>query len=309
MVMRIRKYHPHKSVLFVTFSVEEGLLFLANPLCLAIVRSCLAGAQTLYPVTISHFIVQATHLHMFMVVNNPEDINKVLGRDKRTIWCEGYDSPIVLTLEKAQSIIAYLYTNPVKDGLIESIDSFPGLSSWKMFLKGEGTKKWKRLRRPAVRALQNHSLRTYTQESKRLLQESNTTHEFRIEPNAWQVAFGITDPKEQEARNRELVRSIRELEKTALEERQSSKTKVMGRERLISRPIDISYRPKRFGRRMCCLSEDRSLRVRFIGILKELYAKAKEVSERWRQGDFSLPFPPGLYPPSFPKLVEPLTAW
>jgi hypothetical protein len=44
------KYHPNKSVLFVTFSVEEGLLLLCNPLCLAIIQSCLAAAQSLYDV-------------------------------------------------------------------------------------------------------------------------------------------------------------------------------------------------------------------------------------------------------------------
>jgi hypothetical protein len=27
------KYHPNKNVLFVTFSIEEGLLLLSNPLC------------------------------------------------------------------------------------------------------------------------------------------------------------------------------------------------------------------------------------------------------------------------------------
>lgn len=32
------KYHPHGGVLFCTFSVEEGLLLLANPLCEAIIR-------------------------------------------------------------------------------------------------------------------------------------------------------------------------------------------------------------------------------------------------------------------------------
>lgn len=44
------KYHPHESVLFCTFSLEEGLLLLANPLCKAIVKSCLAAACEHYPV-------------------------------------------------------------------------------------------------------------------------------------------------------------------------------------------------------------------------------------------------------------------
>ena len=198
--MRLRKYHPHQSVLFVTFSVEEGLLLLANPLCLTLVKSALSAAQELYPVIISHFIVQATHLHLLMVVDDPEDvrnfiryfktesahlINRLLGRRKRTIWCEGYDSPVVLTPEKALSVIAYFYANPAKDNLTETIDLFPGLSSWKMFQRKTYSKVWKRIRRPAVRALPHHSSRAYTDEAQRLLKDSSSKHTFSIQPNAW----------------------------------------------------------------------------------------------------------------------------
>ena len=68
------KYHPHGSVLFCTFSLEEGLLLLANPLCQAIVKTCLARAIQLYPVRISHIIVEATHIHLVLVVINPDHV-------------------------------------------------------------------------------------------------------------------------------------------------------------------------------------------------------------------------------------------
>ena len=83
----------------------------------------------------------------------------------------------------------------------------------------------------------------------------------------------------------------------------------MGRDRLMNQPINTTYRPKRSGKRMCCLSEDRSMRIDFINFLKDLYAKAKAVAERWKLGDYSLPYPLGLYPPSTPKLAEPLGIW
>jgi hypothetical protein len=43
--------------------------------------------------------------------------------------------------------------------------------------------------------------------------------------------------------------------------------------------------------------------------LKDLFAEARSVRERWRVGDYSLPYPMGLYPPPQPKLVEPLVVW
>ena len=156
------KYHPHGSVLFCTFSLEEGLLLLSNPLCQAIIKSCLARAQALCPVKICHIVTEATHVHLILVVDNPDDVygfirnfkvetahmfNRLLGRDKRTVWCEGYDSPIVLTPVRALAAIAYMYSNPAKDNLERSIDEYPGFSSWQMFLKGDLVKTWKRLRR------------------------------------------------------------------------------------------------------------------------------------------------------------------
>lgn len=69
------KYHPHGSVLFCTLSLEEGLLLLANPLCQAIIKSCLAAACTLYPVRICHILAEATHIHLVLVVINPDHVD------------------------------------------------------------------------------------------------------------------------------------------------------------------------------------------------------------------------------------------
>ena len=39
-------------------------------------------------------------------------------------------------------------------------------------------------------------------------------------------------------------------------------------------------------------------------MLKDLYSKGKEVLKNWKNGDYSVPYPLGLYPPSMPKLGE-----
>ena len=322
--MRILKYHPHGSVLFITFSLEEGLLLLANPLCQTIIKSCLARAQHLYPVKISAFLVNANHVHLILVVEDPKDVvnfikhfktesahlfNRLLGRRKRTIWCEGYDSPVVLTETRALIALTYLYSNPAKDNLEESIDRYPGLSSWKMFKTGKVIRKWKRIRRPAVTKLSIHSPRAYTRESEKLLNDSKEEHSFLLSPNAWMEAFGIKDQKEQEAVNNKIIERIETLEGRASQIRKREGKTVMGRDRLINQSINISYQSKRTGKRMACLSDDIQLRIDFIGFLKDLYAKARKVLERWKSGDYSLPFPLGLYPPSMPKLAEPIALW
>jgi hypothetical protein len=192
----------------------------------------------MHPLTISGFLIEATHIHLIVVVRNSEDVcgfvryfktesahmlNRVLGRRKRTIWCEGYDSPVVLTPIRALIAMTYLYSNPAKDNLEESIENYPGLSSWEMFRSGVHTKIWKRLRRPAFKQLapESHNLRGYAKEAQRLLSEATKTHTFRIDPNAWMLAFGITDLAEQQRINIRLVDRVRELKEELLRKEKS----------------------------------------------------------------------------------------
>ncbi len=317
------KYHPHGSVLFCTVSLEEGLLLLANPLCLAIVKSCLARACELYPVRICHILAEATHIHIVLVVINPDHvdeffrhfktesahmINGLLGRNKRTVWCEGYDSPIVLTPARALMAIAYLYANPAKDNLEVSIDRYPGFSSWRMFRSGNLTRQWKRLRRPQFTPITRdaNNLRGYTKLAEEIIETSEELQTFTLEPNAWMESFGYYSPEEQQRLNNTLIERIRLLEERAEKKRAREKKRVIGRERLVAQVFDTSYRPKRTGRRMWCLSEKRSIRLNFIRFFKALMQKARAVLERWKLGDVTVQYPPGLYPPSMPKLANTL---
>lgn len=315
------KYHPHGSVLFCTFSVEEGLLLLANPLCQAIIKSCLARACELYPVRICHMIVEATHIHLVIVVINPDHvecffryfkaesahmINGLLGRNKKTLWCEGYDSPIVLTPLRALIAIAYLYSNPAKDNLEISIDRYPGFSSWRMFQSGQLTRQWKRVRRPQFTPIPRdaNNLRGYTKLAEDILHASREMQTFILEPNAWMEAFGYHSQEEQQRMNEKLLARIRFLEARAERNRVREKKRVIGRDRLLSQVFDTTYRPKRSGRRMWCLSEKRRVRAEFIRFFKALMQSARAVRERWKLGDVTVPYPPGLYPPSMPKLAN-----
>ena len=319
------KYHPHGSVLFCTLSLEEGLLLLANPLCQAIVKSCLAAAKELYPVRICHMIVEGTHIHLVLVVIDPDDVNAfmrhfktesahmingLLGRNKRTLWCEGYDSPIVLTPTRALMAIAYLYANPAKDNLETSIERYPGFSTWKMFKSGRLTRQWKRLRRPQFTPITRdaNNPRGYTKLAGELLDASDEVQTFTLEPNAWMASFGYHSPEEQQKLNEQLVAHIILLEERAEKKRAHERKRVMGRDRLIAQVFDTSYRPQRSGRRTWCLSEKRSVRLEFIRFFKALMQKARVVLDRWKLGDVTVPYPPGLYPPSMPKLANVLAS-
>ena len=315
------KYHPHGSVLYVTSSIEEGHLLLCNPLCRILLESCLAAALFYHPVDLCHFIVESTHIHMIFVVKNPEDVpgflgyfkresahmlNRILGRNKRTIWCEGYDSPIVLTPLRALVAIAYIYSNPAKDNLTESIKEYEGFSSWRMFTTGNHTEKYKGLHRPHFEHLPvwKQNYQGYRAEAERVLSESTECYTLTLSPNAWLDSFGITSPLDQKKWNDRILTRINALETRAAKIRKRIGRKVIGVERLRNQRFNLLHRPVRSGKRTWCLSEKRSIREKFISFLKDLTFKARKVYQQWKLGDFSVPFPPGLHAPNMPRLAN-----
>jgi hypothetical protein len=149
-----------------------------------------------------------------------------------------------------------------------------------------------------------NNLRGYTKRAAEILEQASEMQTFTLEPNAWMEAFGYRSPEEQQKINGRLVSRVRLLEDRAEKKRVREKKRVLGRERLMAEVLDTTYRPKRTGRRMWCLSEKRSVRVEFIRFFKLLMQKAREVREMWGLGDVTVPYPPGLFPPSMPKLAN-----
>ena len=107
-----RKFFCHNNTIACTISLERGLLLLSNDYVTFILKSCLARAKKLYPnLRISHFVFNGTHVHLTITVIDPQDTVKFIGYfkaetahrfnitfgiPKNTIWCEGYDSPVIL---------------------------------------------------------------------------------------------------------------------------------------------------------------------------------------------------------------------
>ena len=147
-------------------------------------------------------------------------------------------------------------------------------------------------------------MRGYTKRAEEILASSDEVQTFTLEPNAWMEAFGYRSPEQQQWINNHLISRIRLREERAERKRVREKKRVLGRDRLLSQVLDTTYRPRRKGRRRWCLSERRSVRVEFIRFFKALMHKARAVREKWKLGDVTVPYPPGLYPPSMPKLAN-----
>ena len=316
------KYHLHGKVIYITSSIEQGVLFLNNPVILLLLRSCLAAALAKYKAKLCHFIVEPTHFHIIVVIDNPEDIsnfigyfkcetahriNRILGRPKRTVWCAGYDSPTLVTPLRALIAIAYIYSNPGKDNLSESIDSYLGFSSWKMFTTGEFTETVDIIDRDEFKYIPfgQQNEKGYAREAARLLATSTRKETLTIEPNAWLDAYGIKDSMSQLRWNSKLVERLRFLEQRAANVRKKTGRRVMSAFRQRNEKFDTTKLSKRKrGKRSIALSERKRDRKDFIATYWKRVQEAKDVVKRWRQGDTSVRYPPGLYAPSMPRLAN-----
>lgn len=246
-----RKFFTHNSVVFVTSSVREGLPLIPTYVFNSILIGILAKANSLYSgVRICHFVFMANHFHMILVVKKQEDapafigyvkqeishtINRFLNRSGISIWSDGYDSPLLLTFDKVIHYIVYMYLNPTKANLENSIEEFPGLSSWSMFLSGQHSKICKHIRRsnvPCILGSQFGDGALGINEQKRLLEVlqelSDEDIELVIEPFAWVECFEELRDANIDKMKATIIKQLRDLEQQKRDERNANKTTLIG---------------------------------------------------------------------------------
>ena len=295
-------------------------MFPPNALINDILVGCLAKAQALHPLEICDIVIESTHLHMIAVVHDPNDVkgfmerfktesahavNRLLGRKKRTVWCAGYDSPTLLTPEDVVHKIAYTYENPSKDGLEDSIEKYPGVSGFRFRGRESGVMEAPLVARNDFQPLPPGELTEHDYlRLARKLGYGKKRIRLQLSPNAWLKCFNIIDPRDVADYNERIIREIRDREASHRTQRTQSHSQVIGSRGLVATPIGRAYLPHREGKRMWCICSDKKLRRQFIQWAKALVSQAKAVIDRWRQGDRSIAFPPGLYPPSMPKTAE-----
>ena len=313
-----------KTVVLLTSRVQQGLPFVCTPLMEMILWSALAVAQNLYPVKIIAFVIMGNHIHLVVLVEDPEvvesfmerfkcetahAVNRLLGRRQVTVWCEGYDSPVILTIDDLIEKLAYVYANPVRAHRSDSITSYHGVSSWNMFASETALKEVKRIRRPFVQPLPKGRLtaKQQMQLASLVATQATETLEFKLTPNAWNVAFPNSVTRE--VLNKRVNQRLEEIYIEMAEQRQKNRITLPSAQEVISQLLDTPYTPKKFGRRMWCICRDIPLRIAFIKFIQGLRAKARQVRLQWISGDRSVPFPIGLFPPSQPPLANLLPAF
>lgn len=291
----------HNTLVEVCFRTEEGLPLIPAPYMQLLLTTHLARAQTLYPVEIPHFIVMGNHIHIMFVVGDPENIpafieyfkresahtiNRLLGRRRRTVWIDRYDSPVILDAEKAIDRIVYFYANPLKANLVATIDDYPNLNSWQAFLNGGQTITCARIARDSISALPKRAMSFVEQEkladSLRACGKEECT--LILSPNAWLKCFRETrdsDPTEIKER------IIKEIRLTEQEHRDTRKVSCVGAHALKLQPIWKLHTPLKYGRKMICLASTAALRKPYIKWFRERCALVDSRTHTYPGGMFA----------------------
>jgi len=309
------KLFINKQAYLVSTRTEDGLPFIPTVFVNALIQSCLAKAQTLYPITILAYLFMANHFHLVLVAHNPEDVpkfvghlkqelshavNRLLGRKQKTIWKAEYDSPILLSAARCVAEIAYTLTNPCAASLVDMPEDYIGISSLKsLYLDTPTQLSVPTFRRPHFKKLLNPAFPHFEAKEYHQALLKASTSKATVTINPWEIRNvypEFNDLSIPEVREKILIQLNAQVLK-AREDRIRAGKHIVGVKRLSQLSMLLTYTPKKYSRKSICLGSYRYEVDAFLAFFKSLVAEAKEVYQRWKNNDFTVPYPIGLFPP------------
>lgn len=309
------------------FRARKGLPLVAYQLIELLIGSAISRTQREEKVTLCHDIWNGSHPHMLVVTRDSEQctrfygeiqkritdgIKRLLGLKHLDLW-EG--TAMVGQIKDQQAAverIAYMYANPAQDDLEESIEKFPGYSSWRCFRKAqprldaEDIEIYPWIRLPSIPRIPDRALTPHEDLTvcRKLRKSNRERHKLVRKPNAWMSCFGIESQDEIAQINARIVERLRQKESAESQRRTKLKKKVLGAHRLRSQKVLQAHTPKKRGRKIFIITSINELRVKLIADFKQFCFECRECLRRWRSGEYDVQWPPGAFKPPLPPLVN-----
>jgi len=243
-------------------------------------------------------------------------LKRLLGLYELHLWED--EEPRVmelLDLHKAIADHVYYFLNPAKAHLVDSIDEYPGLNTWKEFCSCEPSVDarieyavpWIRL--PSIPVLPRNHLSAQQEERviKQLQANNKSMEKLVIYPLAWLKVFGVTEREEIEAVRRTVILGVKAGEQELREKRAKEGRRVMGQAWLERQPIQhTGHIPKKQGRSVYFLSSIKELRVAVCMRFKEFCERCRKCYLMMCRGVKDVVWPDGAFIPPIPPLVNPI---
>lgn len=315
MPRNIRKFEKDR-VYLITNRVAEGLPFVPTLLINLFIYGIIARAISLHPyVRVCHFVFMGNHYHLILVLKGDPDslksfmeyfdgetakfINRLRGRVGQNVWTKPYDAEAILTFDAALNKIIYLYLNPVTAGLIASIKDYPGVSSWKFYIKG-ATKRYRYLGSAGLKRLPYGGITKHI--SCEILRRMHQVTNFReknalaIDPYAWANCFPDGKTKSKEEIKFLITDGVRKGEEKLKKQRDGRS--VIGAYELSRQCIHKRYKSKKYQKRSICISTCSLLSKQFKEDYREFVRLCKEAWILFRETRGHVVWPPGAFPPA-----------
>jgi len=272
-------------------------------------------------VTLCNFVEMNNHSHTHAIPARPGALPKVYGEIKKDIteavkalmgmerlglWEKRSLVALMPRLEDVIARIVYMFCNPTKANLVDSIDDYPGLSSWKAFKSCP----------PSVDAVVSMPVRFYLKSAIPRLPESNSltkeedreytealrssqdVHEevLQIEPFAWLKSFGVTDRRRIEKIRRRIIEEVYAREEKY---RKARILPVIGAEALRRQDYLKPHTPQKRERKLFVFCRDPDLRMKIITMVQAITATCQACYEKAKKG-LPVEWPEGVFLPWLP---------
>lgn len=327
------RYYESQKLYAITFRTIEGLPFVATQYMKLLIYGILARAQRDAKVTLCHFLWMGNHAHMLAIFKDPEQavnfyaevqkkltetIKALLGLPHLRLW-EG--RPVVAQvadLPAAVEQIAYLYANPARANLVDSIPQYPGCSSWDLFrgtvasetdqidVKVEYPALWvpySKIPPLPAQILRKHADIDFADG----LSRKGLPHTLELYPNAWMKCFGVKSPEQVANINQKVIACLAEREQEHREKRLAENKVLLGQRLLRVQPVTRAHIPKDRARRrrVFVICSDREERIKIIRKIRALCRLARQYYRDALMG-IHRNWPPGMFKPPLRPLASAL---
>lgn len=305
-----RFHHPDYTVFLIgSKCVDDQLLLAPTDVCRFVVMDVLQRALARYvDVMIIALVMMGNHPHILLRVRNDclsdfmRDVKSGIGRRMNAIlgrrgafWMERYRDPPVLDDEAVMTTLHYIHANPLRAGLVERCEDYPGVSSFHAYLSGT-----------------NSISTTYFDEDGWRAAGADTearerfTHTATVpigRPPSWE---GMND-LERRAADGAVVANIRDEERSLSAERESARRTVPPVESLPKKdPRGRPAKPKRDRKRKWAFGAPELVEAHRVAY-SQMLPTYRAASRRYRETGELCPFPAGTYPPRIAKAFEVMT--
>jgi len=308
----------------VCFRALQGLPLPARAVTTLFLESILARLVATEQVVVCAYVWMANHQHMQLFSLDTGYLSFFHGQLKKRLsyfikrlpglshlrlWDNRTTLAEVLDLDAAIDRFVYSFLNPVRAGLVRSIDHYQGCNTWKEFLTAppdlyaviEKEVPW--ILATDIEPL-SQSNPSYSEE-RRVVAEikekasERQTHTLRIYPFRWLEAFGISDPEEIERVRARIVARVRE-EEAALA------STIDPIQRIEGFVVADEYKPPRKERKVFMYASSLARRLAHLEQYDWFIKRCRECYELMKQGFRDIPWPPGCFIPPAPQLCNAL---